>query len=40
MGNNRIVIDATRPTDHAFFAKLQVPRAALDAMVLEDWLND
>jgi 2,5-furandicarboxylate decarboxylase 1 len=40
MGNDRLVIDATRPTDYAFFAKLQVPREALDAMVLEEWLDD
>jgi UbiD family decarboxylase len=40
MGNDRLVIDATRPTDYAFFGKLQVPREALDAMVLEEWLDD
>lgn len=40
MGNNRVIIDATRPTDHAFFSKLQVPKEALDAMVIEEWLDE
>jgi UbiD family decarboxylase len=39
MDNDRIVIDATRPTDIAFFSRLRVPPAAMDAMRVEDWLE-
>jgi UbiD family decarboxylase len=39
MGNDRILIDATRPTHIAFPTRLRVPPAAMDAVRLEDWLD-
>ncbi len=39
MGNNRILIDATRPTHTAFPTRLRVPSEAMAAVKLEEWLD-
>jgi 2,5-furandicarboxylate decarboxylase 1 len=39
MENNRILIDATQPTDVVFPPRLRVPPEAMEAMRIEDWLD-
>ena len=39
MGNDRVLIDATRPTHKAFPTRLRVPPEALAAVKLEEWLD-
>lgn len=37
--NDRVIIDATRPTDVAFFSRLRVPPKAMAEVHVEDWLE-
>jgi 2,5-furandicarboxylate decarboxylase 1 len=39
MGNTKVIIDATRPTDIAFPEKIKIPQDAIERMKPEDWID-
>ena len=39
MGNTKVIIDATRPLDIAFPAKIKVPEDVIARMKLEEWID-
>jgi UbiD family decarboxylase len=40
LGSTRVLIDATRPTNIAFPTRLRVPPAAMERIVLDEWLDE